>query len=612
MIAPMRAFLPPILSCCTILLAGFTLAVASPTSSGSDVSLLPDDSLTSGGRVSGGNITADISVGGAISGGVSNLTTNNVEVKAGYTGQLYDGVSMVLATAPGTSVTGGGTLQLSATVTLDDDTTLETSTLTWETVSGPIAGIDGTGLLSAGFPNTSSAATVRGTFDLLSETLGLTVNPLAPDPYTFSLDELGGTGPYRVLFGDSPTSLTESNPTGSTFNPGPLVPGQTYYWQVFDSTNANLTPGGDGIVRLLAGQDLELLKVTDPGNPADVSGYGAVAAPFWIGSFELTNRQYAAFLNAVAGSDPNGLFDPLMASNPVGGIERFGPAGDYTYAAKTNMAEKPVNFVTFWSACRYINWLHNGLPNGAQGPATTEDGAYDLTDPSALTNNTVVRKAGAEYHLPDQDEWDKAAYYDPRTALQNGPPGDDNYWLYPTLSDTPPTVASADATGNIDNDTDPIANYASGADWNSQSGNVTTVGSGGIGATSFYGASDMAGNVREMLEDIDGTNRLVRGGDFAGEATTLAATDSSAARLFSPFASAAGTGIRVAAFEPPPPVVAPPPASPVNNALRLKYLKLIKKLKGKAKKAKKSGNSGKAKKFKKKMKAAKKKLKALG
>lgn len=604
---PTQLFLTLLLS----LSVGLQVAnAADPTSA--TYTLLPAESGTGGGAVTndGQTIAIDTATGNSITGGVSHATINGVQEKAGYTGQLYDGVSLVLAADPGTSVTGGGTLQLSATITLDDDTTLETSKLAWETVSGPISDIDGMGLLSAGYPNTNAAATVRGTFGLLSETLGLSIDALAPDPYTFSLDDLGGTGPYRVLFGDSPTSMTETSPGGSTFNPGPLVPGQTYYWQVFDSTNTSLTPGSDGIVRLLAGQDLELLKVDDAGNPADLSGYGAVAAPYWIGSFELTNRQYAKFLNAVAGTDPNDLFAPLMASNPVGGIERFGPTGAYTYATKTNMADKPVNFVSFWSVCRYCNWLHNGLPNGAQGPATTEDGAYDLTDPTALTNNTVVRKAGAKYHIPNQDEWDKAAYYDPRTAAQNGPPGDDHYWLYPTVSDTPPTVATADASGHIDNDTDPVANYNSGADWNALNGNVTTVGSGGIGATSYYGGSDMAGNVREMLEDIDGLDRLVRGGDYAGDETTLASTDSAAARLFSPSAVAASTGIRVAALEssPTPPVV----SSPVNTALRLKYVKLIKKLKKQAKKAKKSRNSGKAKKIKKKLKTAIKKLRALG
>ncbi len=39
-------------------------------------------------------------------------------------------------------------------------------------------------------------------------------------------------------------------------------------------------------------------------------------------------------------------------------------------------AEGPVNWVSFWDAARFVNWLHNGQPTGAQGLGTTEDGAY--------------------------------------------------------------------------------------------------------------------------------------------------------------------------------------------------------------------------------------------
>ena len=39
-------------------------------------------------------------------------------------------------------------------------------------------------------------------------------------------------------------------------------------------------------------------------------------------------------------------------------------------------ADRPVNYVSFWDAARFANWLHNGQPTGAQGAGTTEDGAY--------------------------------------------------------------------------------------------------------------------------------------------------------------------------------------------------------------------------------------------
>lgn len=603
-----------------LIIAALTVSAhaAEPVSSSASGSilLLPAEPGAGGGQVAGGNVVAEISFGDAIEGGVSQLSGGGVQAKSNYTGQLYDAVSLDLSAAPTSSVAAGETVQLAATVTMDDATTLATDDLGWTLVDGPLAGVDSGGLVMAGYPNTSTAATVRGSYDLLSETIGLTVTPLPDEPQVFSLGDLGGTGPYDVRFGNDPDSLGSNNVPGDTFDAGLLNDGETYYWQVFDSTSANVTPGGSGPVRFLAGPDLELLKIDDGGNAANTGGFGAVAEPYWMGSFEVTNQQYSEFLSAVAGTDPNNLYDIRMGNDARGGITRFGNTGSYTYAPRDKMADKPVNFVTFWNACRYCNWLHNGLPNGAQSASTTEDGAYNLTNPSALTANTVARENDALYHLPDQDEWDKAAYYDPRTAVLGGPSGDDNYWLYPTMSDTPPTPATADSDGNIDNDTDPIANYDSNADWNGQDGHLTTVGSGGIGSRSYYGASDMAGNIREMLEEIDGSNRLLRGGDYAGAASTLASTDSPANRLFSPTSADAFSGFRVAAYEPPvvvqPPVVTPPvPASDPNAALRAAYLNKIKKLTAKAKKLKKKGNKAKAKKLGKTIKALKKKLAAL-
>lgn len=59
-----------------------------------------------------------------------------------------------------------------------------------------------------------------------------------------------------------------------------------------------------------------------------------------------------------------------------------------------------------------------------------------------------------------------------------------------------------------------MANYDRGADWNGLDGNVTTVGS--AGATSFYGAFDMGGNVAEWIETVvTPTLRASNGGGFA-------------------------------------------------------------------------------------------------
>ena len=186
---------------------------------------------------------------------------------------------------------------------------------------------------------------------------------------------------------------------------------------------------------------------------------------------------------------------------------------------KPNMGNKPVNYIHFWDAARFANWLHNGQPTGAQDASTTEDGAYTLNGITFPPNESVSRNAGARWFLPSEDEWYKAAYYDLRSEEQGGPPGDDNYWRFATQSDENPVIATANSVGDIGNPGFNVANYDFGADWNGTNGNVTSVGSAGPLTASQYGTFDQAGNVWEWNEAIvidlkrseDSTFRGMRG-----------------------------------------------------------------------------------------------------
>ena len=119
-------------------------------------------------------------------------------------------------------------------------------------------------------------------------------------------------------------------------------------------------------------------------NAADDTSYGAVNYAYNIGTYEVTNSQYAEFLNAKAASDPFGLYSESMGT--AGGISRSGSSGSYTYGATSpNM---PVNFVSFFDAVRFANWMNNG-----QGSSNTETGSYTLLgggDPPS-NGNTVTR-----------------------------------------------------------------------------------------------------------------------------------------------------------------------------------------------------------------------------
>jgi len=287
---------------------------------------------------------------------------------------------------------------------------------------------------------------------------------------------------------------------------------------------------------------IDTVPVGNAGNAPDNSGRGGVAYEYRIGTYEVTNAQYAAFLNAKAASDPLGLYNPSMASDPRGGIFRGGSSGSYSYATKPNMGNKPVTFVSWFDAIRFTNWLHNG-----QGTGGTETGAYTLIGGAVPSNNlSIARSPDAKWFLPNHDEWYKAAYHHPAA---NG--GDvDDYWAFATATNTVPTLATANGVGDIQNPGSNVANYYSGADWNGLDGNPTTVGSAGPSSASYYGTSDQAGNVWEWNETLFGGYRGFRGGSWGDSEVNLAA---SGLYYYNPTAEAHSIGFRVATIAVPEP-----------------------------------------------------------
>jgi len=111
-----------------------------------------------------------------------------------------------------------------------------------------------------------------------------------------------------------------------------------------------------------------------------------------------------------------------------------------------------------------------------------------------------------------------------------------------------PTIATATATGDISNPGANVANYNFGADWNGPNGNVTTVGSAGIGSESFHGTSDQGGNVFEWTERIASSQRASRGGTWNFDETWL---QSQTWTPTSPGSETLMWGFRVASPAPP-------------------------------------------------------------
>jgi sulfatase modifying factor 1 len=295
-------------------------------------------------------------------------------------------------------------------------------------------------------------------------------------------------------------------------------------------------------------RSLELVLVGDPGNPADATGRGGVAYPFRIGKYEVTAAQYTEFLNAKAKSDADGnLWNNDMdkvrsgAEDPRCDIRRSGTPGAFHHTVAADYANRPVTHLSFLDACRFCNWLHNG-----QGEGDTETGAYTLNGYKGTDGRRIRRNAGAKYFIPTEDEWSKAAYYDPNK------PGGPGYWNYPTRSDLKPgrdpastNAANWYAGGFLD----PVHFY-------------TEVGRFSL-ANSAYGTFDQAGNVFEWTEDLHPPFlRTLRGGAYDSDDAGLNVPTRNP--VFSSISDVPDVGFRVAASVPgqAPPMVATVPAAP--------------------------------------------------
>jgi len=254
---------------------------------------------------------------------------------------------------------------------------------------------------------------------------------------------------------------------------------------------------------------IDWVTVGLPGNAADEqTGFGSVAYTYRISKYEVTNVQYAEFLNAVAASDPNELYNPKMGTLTLnGGITRSGSSGTYEYDLISGRENMPVVYVSVYDAMRFANWMDNGQPSGAQDATTTEGGAYTITE-QGIVENTIGRDADARILLANRAEWYKAAYHDALGVQVT------SYFDFPTGSNTGPVCSSPTSAPNH-------------ANCNNQVGDLTSVGSY-TGSSSPWGAFDLAGNVWEWTEEIyfrDDRLREIRGASFVDGGGYLATSD---------------------------------------------------------------------------------------
>ena len=253
---------------------------------------------------------------------------------------------------------------------------------------------------------------------------------------------------------------------------------------------------------------MDWVNVGNPGNAADSTGYGAVAYAYQIGKYEVTNSQYATFLNAKGASNSGAIYNSSMTGT---GITQNGSSGSFNYSVTSGFENKPVVHVSWFDAARFANWMMNG-----QGGGDMETGAYTL---NGATSGIITANIGAQVYIPTENEWYKAAYYNAATT---------SYSLYPNGQNT---ITRADA------------NY------NNSVASTTNVGTYSSDPSS-YGTFDQGGNVWEWHDTvISGSSRGLRGGSFGGGVELY--LRASFSDIDVPTAEGSGSGFRVASVPEP-------------------------------------------------------------
>ena len=284
----------------------------------------------------------------------------------------------------------------------------------------------------------------------------------------------------HVYFGENSTDLTlVSSQTNNIFTPPEgLIPSTTYYWRVDTEQQDGSVVEGDlwsfQVVEALPSMPSVLVRAV-PGETLEIDPVSNSTLPdydFYIGTHEVTNAQYAQFLNSVASVDNYLLYDNKMGETDLdqglGGITRQGESGDYSYTVVPELANHPVTYVSFYDAARYANWLSTG---------STENGVYAIKPAQSDNKEEEIPRDqdkfdGGAYALPSHAEWLKAGLYDSSS--------DPSLHTYPTQTDSI-GVDQANIEGSAFAGLAPV---------------------GSFDQPSPSGTYDQAGNAWEWLDDV--------------------------------------------------------------------------------------------------------------
>jgi formylglycine-generating enzyme required for sulfatase activity len=228
---------------------------------------------------------------------------------------------------------------------------------------------------------------------------------------------------------------------------------------------------------------IDFVNIGNAGNAADTTTYGAVPYEYRASTYEITQD---AINKATASGMTNVTAGPWTGNQP---------------AANLN----------WYEAAAFVNFLNTSSGETAAYDLSWSGTAWSMalwSSEQAWTagGTNLYRNKDAFYFLPSENEWYKAAYYNP---------GGSNYFLYPTASSSVPTSVTSGTN----------AGSAVYFNRNPDSAPAIVNSAGGL---SPYGTMGQGGNVWEWNESaLDGTNsspsqvRVFRGGNWGSDQNNL-------------------------------------------------------------------------------------------
>ena len=209
----------------------------------------------------------------------------------------------------------------------------------------------------------------------------------------------------------------------------PFVAGTTYFWRVDTHTDAGTVVG-----------DVWEFTVSEPLPPLQIESVYVPATPgapcvqrrinenyelcqpeygYYISKHEITNAQWASFLNEVASyTDPAGLWTSSMQISRT----NDGISNTWLYAADEGYENHPVTHVGFANAAKFANWMtSDSISEGIYHRLNTNK--YYTTRGYNATDEILNWAGAGGVALPTLNEWYKAAYFYPSDYSHMWVPG---------------------------------------------------------------------------------------------------------------------------------------------------------------------------------------------